>query len=77
MNRKKLEKRYAYGNLMILTCFRIWNICIWMYCTPHLPPLPPIDFKKCALACIYEIYGIYSCITFFSRLMMTPIATEM
>lgn len=46
-----------------------------LYTSP--PPLPPIDFKKCALACIYEIYGIYSCITFFSRLMMTPIATEM
>lgn len=75
MNRKKLEKRYAYGNLMILTGFRIWNICIWMYCTLHLP-LPPIDFKKMC-TCIYDIYGIYSCITFFSKLMMTPIATEM
>lgn len=49
MNRKKLEKCYAYGNLMILTGFRIWNICIWMYCTLHLPPTP-IDLKKCALA---------------------------
>lgn len=50
MNRKKLEKRYAYGNLMIFNRFQNLKYMHMnvLYTSP--PPIPPIDFKKCALA---------------------------